>query len=193
MSLAESPMTIGETDGTASVLRLGTLAICTVGSEISNGFVCHRGQLDIYGGSFCSLADWCAKSCSNDACDSIDAQHGAATLRCVRSEVLSGAEVSEMQLTTVWLLNAKGMHTFRASIQHELEVEDAKKKKVLGRVTRFFREAKPKATSLSVSNSVSMYVTCDLEFADFLNKLGVMRRVRDGALSSNNNRSLFSG
>lgn len=91
-----------------------------------------------------------------------------------------------MELNTVWLLHAKGMHTFRASVHHELLTETSGKNgKLLGRVARFFKDSRDKSTGLSVSHSISTYVTCELDFADFLNKLGVMRRVRDGALSSN--------
>lgn len=183
LSLSESPLGAGE-DAPTSVLRIATSAVCTAGSTSSCNSVYHRGQLDLYGGSFCSLADWSTRA---DATDSIDAQHGASTLRCVRSETLSStSEVSEMELSTVWLLHARGMHTFRASVNHELSTEtSAKTGKLFGRMARVFKDSRDKSTCLSVSHSISMYVTCELDFADFLNKLGVMRRVRDGALSSN--------
>jgi hypothetical protein len=189
MALSESPSMPESSggsgrDGAGNVLQVSTCAVCTVGTSNSGDSFAHRVQLDLYGGSCCNLADW-----GSDANDSIDAQHGASTLRCIRSEVLnSSADVSEMQVNTAWLLSAKGIHTFRASVHHDMELTDAKKVKGFGRVTRFFKDRQnsaPTSTSLAVSNTLSMYVTCDLEFADFLNKLGVMRRVRDGSLCSN--------
>lgn len=170
-----------EIGSSANVLRVAAEAVCTASSVGGlQGGVLYRGQLDLYGGSFCSLADWS----SRDDGDSIDAQHGDSTIRCIRSEALSGAaEVSDIQLSTCWLLQAKGMHTFRASVRHEIEPGSAvaKEGRILGRMKRLFRETAAKTGALVINDSISIYVSCDLDFAHFLHKLGMMRRVRDSA------------
>lgn len=166
----------------SKVFRVSVSAICSA-SNGGTGKVNHTGQLDLYGGSFCSLADWN----STDMSDSVDAQHGGTTFRCTRSEELqSAAEISEMSIGTVWLLQSTGMHTFRASVRHELENSSLPRKgKLLSRVSRLFRDSGSAAAVMSLSNALSVYVTCDLSFADFLTKLGVMRRVRDQAIRPN--------
>ncbi|GAQ89840.1 hypothetical protein KFL_005680070 [Klebsormidium nitens] len=138
---------LGETDeedpgSSTNILRVLLSATCTATNELG-GQVSHRGQIDLYGGSFCSLADWSVKeSAKLDVPDSCDAHHGASTLRCNRLDDLSGVgDVSDMQLDTMWLLQDKGMHTFRASVKHELEVaRESRKSKLLGRVSRLFQD-----------------------------------------------------
>lgn len=182
VSLSESD--VEEPSDCTSIMRVSVSAVCSAGSDPA-ARASHRGQVDLYGGNFCSLADWSVRECAGlDMPDSVDAQHGATTIRCTRLQDLSGA--ADMQLDTVWLLTSKDMHTFRASVKHELEATrdtPGRKNNLMGRFSRLFRE--PASPVLSVSKSLSMYVTCDLSFCDFLGKLGMMRRVRDQALKPN--------
>jgi hypothetical protein len=183
----DAALSTGEGDEQATnVFRVSASAIFTAANASAGKGVCHKGELNLYGGSFCSLADWQSKEDPNtEMRDSIDAHHGATTFRCTRSEAMQSAtDISEMSIETVWLLHSTGMHTFRASVQHELEILKRPQGKLLSRVSRLFRDSTTAAV-VSLSHSLSIYVTCDLSFADFLTKLGVMRRVRDQAIKPN--------
>ncbi|GAQ91108.1 hypothetical protein KFL_007280070 [Klebsormidium nitens] len=135
------------------------------------------------GSSRGAVADLTLKASLGEA-DGEDPGCSTKVLRVLLSATCTATTEAGGQLDTMWLLQDKGMHTFRASVKHELEVaRDSRKSKLLGRVSRLFRD--PVLPVLSISNSLSVYVTCDLSFSDFLNKLGMMRRVRDQALKPN--------
>jgi hypothetical protein len=137
----------------------------------------HRVQVDMFGGNFCSVADWNA----DPSVGAVDCHHGSTHFRFTASEeILTVSDVSEMRVSTMWLLQGDEMHTFRVSANHENK--PALRREIVGKLSKWFSESPVKSKQMITTlNSLSIFVTCDLGFIDVLSKMGTMRRVREFA------------